>query len=309
MAEEAVAGILLAGGGSSRFGSDKLEERVEGVRLVDLACRNFLDAGLEPVVLVGGPLPEEHVLHMRPAHPTQHMIDTLRLGLRMIDGPFAFAPADMPALAPDLIRELLKVFQGSGRDYLVPSHAGVRELADDGYVVRLAGVGTFVADARPHSDVLKVRNIADEIHARGHDHFAKVIKLEEVEANQRLVEKLELRPGDKLFHSVILHMESGKPIQLEDRYVCPRLAPDYLNMDFTKITPNVYLTKVAPMHTAEHIIRAVIPTQKVRRLLNMEEKEPCLVIRRRTWTAGRPVSLAELSHPGYTYELIGTMAE
>ena len=124
MAEEAVAGILLAGGGSSRFGSDKLEERVKGVRLVDLACRNFLDAGLEPVVLVGGPLPEEHVLHMRPAHPTQHMIDTLRLGLRMIDGPFAFAPADMPALAPDLIRELLKVFQGSGRDYLVPSHAG-----------------------------------------------------------------------------------------------------------------------------------------------------------------------------------------
>jgi len=185
----------------------------------------------------------------------------------------------------------------------------VRELADDGYVVRLAGVGTFVADARPHSDVLKVRNIADEIHARGHDHSARVIKLEEVEADQRLVDRLELRPGDKLFHSVILHMESGKPIQLEDRYVCPRLAPDYLNMDFTKITPNVYLTKVAPMHTAEHIIRAVIPTQKVRRLLNMEEIEPCLVIRRRTWTEGRPVSLAELSHPGYTYELIGTMAE
>ena len=185
----------------------------------------------------------------------------------------------------------------------------VRELADDGYVIRLPGVGTFVADARPHSDVLKVRNIADEIHARGHVHTAKVIKLEEVEADQRLVDKLELRPGDELFHSLILHLESGKPIQLEDRYVCPRLAPDYLNMDFTKITPNVYLTKVAPLHTAEHIIRAVIPTHKVRRMLNMDKEEPCLVIRRRTWTEGRPVSLAELSHPGSTYELIGTMGE
>lgn len=124
MTEETVAGILLAGGDSSRFGSDKLEERVGGVRLVDLACRNFLDAGLQPVVLIGGPLPEEHVLHMRPARPTQHMIDTLRLGLRTIEGPFAFAPADMSALAPDLIRELLEVFLGSGRDYLVPCHAG-----------------------------------------------------------------------------------------------------------------------------------------------------------------------------------------
>ena len=124
MAEETVAGILLAGGGSSRFGSDKLEARVHGTRLIDLACRNFLDAGLEPVVLVGGPLPQEHVLQLRPARPTEHMIDTLRLGLRTIQGPFAFAPADMPALAPELVRELLEVFLGSGRDYLVPTYAG-----------------------------------------------------------------------------------------------------------------------------------------------------------------------------------------
>ena len=156
---------------------------------------------------------------------------------------------------------------------------------------------------------MTVRNIADEIHARGHVHTAKVIKLEEVEADQRLVDKLELRPGDKLFHSLILHMESGTPIQLEDRYVCPLLAPDYLDIDFTSITPNVYLSNVAPLHTAEHVIRASIPTAKVRRLLKMDEAEPCLVIRRRTWSSGRPVSLAELSHPGSTYELTGTMSD
>ena len=183
----------------------------------------------------------------------------------------------------------------------------LRELADGGFVTRLAGVGTFVADSRPHSDVLRVRNIADEIRARGHTHSAKEIKLEEVVADQRLVDRLEVRPGDPLYHSIILHMESGQPIQLEDRYVCPRLAPDYLTIDFTKTTPSAYLTKVAPLHTAEHVIRAIQPMQKVRRWLNMKENEPCLVIRRRTWSNGRPVSLAELSHPGSTYELIGTM--
>ena len=185
----------------------------------------------------------------------------------------------------------------------------LRELADDGFVVRLAGVGTFVADSRSHSDVMMVKNIAEEIQARGHTHSAKVIALEEVKANQRLVDRLEVRPGDKLFYSLILHLESGQPIQLEDRFVCPRLAPNYLNIDFTKITPNVYLSEVAPLHTAEHVIRAVIPTHKVRRLLRMEKNEPCLVIRRRTWSGGRPVSLAELSHPGSIYELIGTMSD
>lgn len=189
------------------------------------------------------------------------------------------------------------------------ANRALRELSEDGYVVRLAGVGTFVSDTRPHSDVLRVRNIAHEIRARGHEHSARIIALEEVAADQRLVEKLEVRPGDTLFHSLILHLESGHPIQLEDRYVCPTLAPNYLSMDFTKITPNMYLTKVAPLHTAEHVIRAMMPTQKVRRLLKMGKTEPCLVIRRRTWSGGRPVSLAELSHPGSTYELIGTMAD
>lgn len=185
----------------------------------------------------------------------------------------------------------------------------LRELADDGHVVRLAGVGTFVAGSGPHSDVLRVRNIADEIHARGHTHSAKVIVLEEVQANRELVDALEVRPGDPLYHSLILHQESGQPIQLEDRYVCPQLAPEYLNIDFTKTTPNVYLTRVAPLHSVEHIIRATIPSEKIRRLLKMDKNEPCLVIRRRTWSGGRPVSLAELSHPGSKYELIGIMSD
>jgi GntR family histidine utilization transcriptional repressor len=201
--------------------------------------------------------------------------------------------------------DLVKTF-GIAR---MTAHRALRELSDEGYVVRLAGVGTFVADGRPHSDVLKVRNIADEIRARGQVHSAQVIELEEVKADQRLVDKLALRPGAKLFHSVILHLEGGNPIQLEDRYVCPLLAPDYLDQDFTKITPNVYLTKVAPLHTAEHVVRAVIPSKVVREHLTMSKNEPCLVIRRRTWSEGRPVSLVELSHPGSTYELIGTMSE
>jgi GntR family histidine utilization transcriptional repressor len=136
-----------------------------------------------------------------------------------------------------------------------------------------------------------------------------VITLEEVTANSRLADRLEVRPGDRLFHSVILHLENGQPIQVEDRHVCPRLAPDYLDMDFTAITPNVYLTEVAPLHTAEHVIRALHPTRHVQRLLGIGEHEPCLVIYRRTWTSGRPVSLAELIHPGSTYELIGTMSD
>ena len=46
-------------------------------------------------------------------------------------------------------------------------------------------------------------------------------------------------------------------------------------------------------------------TRVVRRQLQMPEKEPCLVVMRRTWAHGRPVTFARLHHPGSRYELTG----
>src|ERR1700748_2827256 len=50
------------------------------------------------------------------------------------------------------------------------ANRALKELAADGVLVRVAGVGTFVAEPRVHAHPLEVRNIADEIRARGHEH-------------------------------------------------------------------------------------------------------------------------------------------
>ncbi len=116
-----VAGVLLGGGSSTRFGRPKLEERFDGRRLLDIACENFLEAGLEPVVYCGLGDPEDgRVLR---AGRGEEMIGTLRSGLRTLpEGPFAFAPADMPALSPELIRMLLETFLEEYHEFLVPSY-------------------------------------------------------------------------------------------------------------------------------------------------------------------------------------------
>src|SRR6476619_1090062 len=53
----------------------------------------------------------------------------------------------------------------------------LRELAAAGVVVRMMGVGTFVAPAKVASPLFEVRNIADEIQQRGHRHRTEVIFL------------------------------------------------------------------------------------------------------------------------------------
>ena len=120
-----VAGVLLGGGASTRFRAPKLEARWHGRRLLDIACANFLDAGLSPVVFAGATRPDD--LHVVRVDGGARMIDTLRNALAAIpDMPFAFAPADMPALHAGLVRELLEAFVAAGEDFLVPVFEGRR---------------------------------------------------------------------------------------------------------------------------------------------------------------------------------------
>jgi GntR family transcriptional regulator, histidine utilization repressor len=185
------------------------------------------------------------------------------------------------------------------------ANRALRELRDEGVLVRVAGVGSFVADRHAHAHPLEIRSIAEEIRRRGHVHRADILSLERIRAAAELAEDFGIAPRSELYCSVIVHFENDRPIQLEDRYVLPNLAPDYLKMDFNRTTPYDYLIKVAPLQAAEHLLRAVMPDERTRKLLAMKRDEPCLLMIRRTWTAGLIASVARLYYPGSRYELSG----
>jgi GntR family histidine utilization transcriptional repressor len=185
------------------------------------------------------------------------------------------------------------------------ANRALRELRDEGVLVRVAGVGSFVADQQSRAHPLEVRGIADEIRRRGHRHRAEVITLARVRADAHLAEDFRIAVGTELFFSVMVHFENERPVQLEDRHVLPKLAPDYLGVDFTTTTPYDYLVKAAPLNEAEHVLRAVMPDDRARGLLDMQRNEPCLLMIRRTWTAGEIASVAKLYYPSSRYELSG----
>jgi GntR family transcriptional regulator, histidine utilization repressor len=181
----------------------------------------------------------------------------------------------------------------------------LRELNDEGYVERVAGVGTFVADLKAASHVLEVRNIADEIARRGHRHSSDVLRHAADRADREVAAALGVRPRERIFHVLIAHRENGAPIQLEDRYILASFAPDTLAQDFRAITPGAYLSGISPLQEAEHTVRAAMPDDTVRKSLQMIAGEPCLLVIRRTFAHGRAVSFARLYHPGNRFELTG----
>lgn len=178
----------------------------------------------------------------------------------------------------------------------------LRELKAEGVLLRVAGVGSFVAEPRPQGHLIEIRNIAEEIRARGHEYSARVIQNAAEEATAGTAAFLGVSPSTALFHSIIVHHEAGVPIQLEDRYVLAAAAPDYGAVDFTQTTPNEYLMRVAPLERVEHKVHAIMPDTRTRQYLAMSEDEPCLLLTRRTWSQSRIVSYARLSHPGSRFE-------
>lgn len=179
----------------------------------------------------------------------------------------------------------------------------LRELTAQGQVERVAGVGSFVAREKPQSTLLHIANLAEEIRRRGHDYHCDVLISERVSAPLEIAIALDLGVGMSVFHTLCVHREDGVPVQLEDRYVNPQAAPQFGQQDFTQVQPAEYLLHNIPCDQIEHVIDAVLPNAEQARQLEMDASQPCLLLTRRTWTHGLPVTLVRCLHPSNRYQL------
>lgn len=105
---------------------------------------------------------------------------------------FAQQPRSAPAPFYEKVKQAIseKIHSGVWRPHdRIPSEAelvaqfgfsrmtinrALRELTDEGLLVRLQGVGTFVAEPKGQSALFEVRSIAAEIVARHHQHRCEV---------------------------------------------------------------------------------------------------------------------------------------
>jgi GntR family histidine utilization transcriptional repressor len=192
------------------------------------------------------------------------------------------------------------------------------ELTEAGVLERVQGAGTFVAEQLPTGSLLEIRNIADEIHERGHKHLAEVICLEQRNTTEAEAKLIGLPVGSVYFYSQVKHIEEdtrGKQevIQFEERYVNSVVAPNYLEQDFTKVTPSAYLTSVSPLSQADHWVEAILAPTEIEKILEIPVGTPCLKLSRRTYSYRQNpskkqkfiVNFAVLYHPGPGYRLGG----
>lgn len=120
MTAGAVAGLLLAAGGGSRFGVPKALVEFEGEPLAERGVRLLAEGGCRPVLAVLGAaeIPLAGAVVVRNPGWAEGMGSSLRAGLRALP-PAApavvIALADQPLVRPEAVRRLIAAFRAGAR--------------------------------------------------------------------------------------------------------------------------------------------------------------------------------------------------
>ena len=181
----------------------------------------------------------------------------------------------------------------------------LRELTAEHVLTRVQGSGTFVAQQKYQTTLIEIQSIAKEIRARGHVHRSELYELSKAKAGETLAFEFSVSPTDYLFHTVIVHFENGEPIQVEDRWVNPAIAPEYLQQDFSTTTPNEYLMANAPLQSGQYTIEALPAPEHIAEMLHIQPAEACLVLQRTTHSMNQVATLVTMWHPGARYQFSG----
>lgn len=181
----------------------------------------------------------------------------------------------------------------------------LRELTTDQLLIRIKGSGTYIAQPKYQSTVIEIRNLAQDVRDRGHLHTSHVLLLEKRKVTKAQALRFDLAPNTELFRSLIIHYENDIPIQLEDRLVRAQAAPDYLEQDWSRMTPHEYLMRVCPLPVGHYTIESLLPTEMVAESLKISLQQPCLVMDRATYSNNQFCSHAIMWHPGHRYKFSG----
>jgi GntR family histidine utilization transcriptional repressor len=176
----------------------------------------------------------------------------------------------------------------------------LRELADTGILDRRRKAGTRVALNPARRATMKIPVIRCEVEQHGsiYTHILRSQKMAIPTAS--IAAKLKLVTADKMLHMRTLHQADNKPFMYEDRWVNPRIVPEILKADLSKISTNEWLVQNAPFTSGTITLAAITATREIAKALEIDRATAILLLERITWHEATPITTARLAYaPGY----------
>jgi len=179
-------------------------------------------------------------------------------------------------------------------------------LSDDGLVKRHRRSGTFVAPQITEHSVLELRDIVDEVEARGERYSYQLLERATTKCDDQLAKRLGVEINTALLYLSCLHFSNDQPLLIEDRYINAKSVAACLVEAFTEVPPGRWLLDNVPWSRAEHVVSAINATPQIAKDLRLSVGTACLSVERTTWQDGVGLTYVTLTYPGDKHRLIGS---
>ena len=178
------------------------------------------------------------------------------------------------------------------------------QLARANLIERRRKAGSFVMRSQSRSAVLEIQDIRTEVMALGLAYRYVIVDSKERTSLPEDIALLTLDAPGPVIELLTLHYAGLRPFCLERRLINLTAVPSAASADFADEAPGAWLVKHVPWTSAEHRIRAGAADAQTAPALKVRRGTPCLVVDRRTWTGGKPVTFVRLTYPGDGHELV-----
>ena len=168
----------------------------------------------------------------------------------------------------------------------------LQELERLGLVVRQHGRGTFVADRSAHSaNLLQSYSFTDQMRELGREPETTILEFSELDADGKMAECMQIRPGDRIFKLKRLRSADGMPMMVERSYLPVRKflslkRPLLERKPLYDIIEKDYHEEI---RVAEEEFYASIARPADARLLGISENAPVLDLVRTTYNVNNEV--------------------
>lgn len=177
-------------------------------------------------------------------------------------------------------------------------------LADAGLIERRRKAGSFVRRPNSEAAVLDIHDIRAEVEALGLAYRFEVLRRRERTAEAEDAARIASPRGAPLLELRVLHHAGEEPFCLEDRLIDLTTVPAAASDPFDALAPGPWLVARVPWSEAEHMIGACAANADMARHLGLDRGAACLVIDRRTWQFGAPVTHVRLVYPASRHRLV-----
>ncbi|MGA7804533.1 histidine utilization repressor [Bradyrhizobium sp.] len=177
-------------------------------------------------------------------------------------------------------------------------------LAAAGLVERRRRAGSFVSRPKVQSAVLQIPDLKAEVERRGARYGYQLLARQKRGATRQDKARLDIELRAPVLALRCRHDAAKQPFALEDRLLNLDAVPKALDEDFSMVSPSTWLVEHVPWTEAEHRISACNADRPVADELQIEVGAACLVVERRTWRNGEPITAVRLIHPAALYDLI-----